>query len=106
MYGCYQPCRQEREHIRVGTTQAEDKGDDRDKQGDKRPQDTFVSVLGAVVVPTGEHEVPEVVCAAAAGLVRGGGGRVCAGVRRRTGRGARTRSNCFRDDFNGINYEN
>ena len=30
------------EHIRVGTTQAEDKGNDRDKQGDKRPQKTFL----------------------------------------------------------------
>ena len=83
MYRGDQASRQEREHIRVGTTQAENKGDYRDKQGDKRPQNTFVAVLGAVVVPTGEHEVPKVVCIAVAGLVRGGrcGGRCFAGVR-------------------------
>ena len=83
MYGGDQPRRQKREHIRVGTTQAKNKGDDRDKQGDKRPQNTFVAVLGAVVVPTGEHEVPEVVCVAVAGLIRGGrcGGRRFARVR-------------------------
>ena len=42
-----------------------------------------MAVLGAVVVPTGEHEVPEVVCVAVAGLVRGGrcGGRRFARVR-------------------------
>lgn len=83
MYRGDQASRQEREHIRVGTTQAENKSNDRDKQGDKRPQNTFVSVLGAVVVPTGKHEVPEVVCVAVAGLVRGGrcGGRRFARVR-------------------------
>ena len=77
MYRGDQASRQERKHIRVGTTQAEDKGNDRDKQGDKRPQDTFVSIFGAVVIATGKHEVPKVVCIAVAGLVRGGrcGGR-------------------------------
>lgn len=92
MYRGDQASRQEREHIRVGTTQAENKGDYRDKQGDKRPQNTFVAVLGAIVVPTGKHEVPEVVCVSVAGLVRGGrcGSRRFARVRCRTGRGCRS----------------